>query len=89
MHTSVFYIPKSQTKLRGVEHTRRRQMFVPICKAKYKLKLLPEGMHPVRMDCVLVLKEKSKKFVRLITTAIKCWVSFHYSVNVNENLKEN
>ena len=57
MHTSAFDIPKSQTKLRGVEHTRRRQMFVPICKPKNKLKLLVEGIQPVRTDCVLVLQE--------------------------------
>ena len=64
-------------------------MFVPICKAKYKLKLLAEGIQPVRMDCVLVLQEKSKKSVRLITTAIKYRVSVRYSANVNETLKEN
>ena len=64
-------------------------MFVPICKAKYKLKLLAEGIQPVRTDCVLVLQEKSKKFVRQTTTAIKCRVSVHYSANVNETLKEN
>ena len=73
MHTSAFDIPKSQTQLRGVEHTQKRQMFVPICKAKYKLKLLAEGIQLIRMDCVLVLQEKSKKSVRLITTTLKCW----------------
>ena len=57
MHNIAFDIPKSQTKLRGVEHTQRRKMFVPICKAKYKLKLLAEGIQPVRTDCVLVLQE--------------------------------
>ena len=64
-------------------------MFVPICKAKYKLKLLAEGIQLIRTDCVLVLQEKSKKSVRLIPTAIKCRVSVHYSANVNETLKEN
>ena len=28
MHTSAFDIPKYQIKLRGVEHTRKKQMFV-------------------------------------------------------------
>ena len=32
MHTSTFDIPKSRTKLQGVEHTRKRQMFVPFQK---------------------------------------------------------
>ena len=39
-----FLIPPSSSKaLQGVAQTWKRQMFVPICKVKYKLKLLVEG----------------------------------------------
>ena len=34
MHNSAYDIPKSQTKLQGVEHTQNRQMFIPIYESK-------------------------------------------------------